>query len=58
VIARLVKLAIVGSVVRRVSKNPAVATPAKSLFRRFSKRRAAGRWHHVDPPDGPPTSSD
>jgi hypothetical protein len=58
VIARLVKLAIVGSVVRRISQNPAVATPAKSIFRRFAKRRAAGQWHHVDPPDGPPAASD
>jgi hypothetical protein len=49
-IRRLVKLAIVGSVVRRVSQNAAVATPAKSLFRRFSKRRAAGQWHDVPPP--------
>ena len=32
----LVKLAIVGSVVRRISQNPAVATPAKSVFRRFA----------------------
>jgi hypothetical protein len=56
VIGRIVKLAIVGSVVRRISQNPAVATPAKSIFRRFSKRRAAGQWHHVDPPDGPPAA--
>jgi hypothetical protein len=50
VIRKVVKLAIVGSVVRRISKNPAVATPAKSLFRRFAKRRAAGQWHDVPPP--------
>jgi hypothetical protein len=50
-IRRLVKLAIVGSVVRRVAQKPAVATPAKSLFRRFSKRRAAGQWHDVPPPE-------
>ena len=47
----VVKLAIVGSVVKRISQNPAVATPAKSVFRRFAKRRAAGQWHHVDPPE-------
>jgi hypothetical protein len=58
VIARLVKLAIVGSVVRRISQNPAVATPAKSLFRRLAKRRAAGQWHHVDPPGSPPADPD
>jgi hypothetical protein len=58
VIARIVKLAIVGSVVRRVSQNPAVATPAKSLVRRFSKRRAAGQWHHVDPPADAPSDRD
>jgi hypothetical protein len=51
VIKGVVKLAIVGSVVRRITQNPAVATPAKSVFRRFAKRRAAGQWHEVPPPD-------
>jgi hypothetical protein len=58
VIRKIVKLAIVGSVVRRVAQNPAVATPAKGLFRRFAKRRSAGQWHDVDPPDGPPAASE
>jgi hypothetical protein len=53
-IGKLIKLAIVGSVARRAAQNPAVATPAKSLFRRFAKRRAAGQWHDVEPPGPPP----
>ena len=50
-IKRVVKLAIVALVRQRISQNPAVATPARALFRRFAKRRAAGQWHHVDPPE-------
>ena len=53
-ISRLVKLVTLGLVVQRVARHPAVATPARGIFQRFSKRRAAGRWHHVEPPDGNP----
>ena len=53
-IARVVKLLIVGSVVRRVAQHPAVAKPAKTVYRRFEKRRAAGQWHDVEPPSAPP----
>jgi hypothetical protein len=56
VIGRVVKLLIVGSVVRRVAQNPAVATPAKTIYRRFAKRRAAGQWHDVEPPSPPPAA--
>ena len=53
-IARVLKLAIVVSVVRRAAQNPAIATPAKGVWRRFAKRRAAGQWHDVEPPSTPP----
>jgi hypothetical protein len=50
---RLLKLLTFGYFARKLARTPAVATPARSLFRRFARRREAGRWHHVDPPDGP-----
>jgi hypothetical protein len=54
VIWRLAKLVTFGVIVRKVARNPVVATPARGLFRRFAHRREAGRWHHVEPPEGPP----
>jgi hypothetical protein len=51
VINRLVKLVTVGLVAQRVARHPAVATPAMGLFHRISDRRAAGRWHHFEPPE-------
>ena len=50
-IVRLVKLGTVVVVVRRVVKHPAVAVPARTLGKRFAKRREAGRWHDVPPPE-------
>jgi hypothetical protein len=50
-IVRLVKLGTVVVLVRRASRHPAVAVPARSLFRRFARRREAGRWHDVPPPE-------
>ena len=46
-INRLVKLVTLGLVAWRVARHPAVATPTRG----FSKRRDAGRWHHVEPPE-------
>jgi hypothetical protein len=51
VINRLVKLVTLGLVAWRVARHPAVATPTRGIFSRFSKRRDAGRWHHVEPPE-------
>jgi hypothetical protein len=51
VINRLVKLVTLGLVVHRIVRTPAVATPARGLFRRFARRREAGRWHYVEPPE-------
>jgi hypothetical protein len=51
VIWRVTKLVAVGVLVRKAVRNPAVATPARALFGRFAKRREAGRWHDVEPPD-------
>ena len=48
---RVTKLVAVGVVVRRAARNPAVAAPARTLFGRFAKRREAGRWHDVQPPE-------
>jgi hypothetical protein len=54
VIWRAAKLVAVGVLVRRVVKNPTVATPARALFGHFAKRRESGRWHDVEPPADPP----
>jgi hypothetical protein len=51
VIGRLLKLFTLGVIVKKVASYPAVATPARGLFRRFARSREAGRWHHVDPPE-------
>jgi hypothetical protein len=51
VILRVVKLVTVGVLVRRAANHPAVAVPARTVFRRFARRREAGRWHHVPPPE-------
>jgi hypothetical protein len=53
VIWRVTKLVAVGVLVRRAARNPAVATPARALLGRFAKRREAGRWHDVEPPEKP-----
>jgi hypothetical protein len=50
-IVRLVKLGTVVVLVRRASRHPAVAVPARAAFRQFAKRRDAGRWHDVPPPE-------
>jgi hypothetical protein len=50
-IFRLAKLVTMGVLVRRAVNHPAVAVPARTLFRRFARRREAGRWHHVPPPE-------
>ena len=55
-IVRLVKLGTVVVLARRAAKHPAVAVPARTLARRFAKRREAGRWHDVPPPGDPPES--
>ena len=52
-IVRLVKLGTVVVIVRRVVKHPTVAVPARTLGKRFAKRREAGRWHDVPPPEEP-----
>ncbi len=49
-IVRLVKLGTVVVLARRAAKHPAVAVPARTVARRFAKRREAGRWHDVPPP--------
>ena len=50
-IVRLVKLGTVVVIVRRAVRHPAVAVPARTLAKRFAKRREAGRWHDVSPPE-------
>ncbi|MDX6598079.1 MAG: hypothetical protein QOE87_1966 [Gaiellales bacterium] len=50
-IVRLVKLGTVVVLARRAARHPAVAVPARTLARRFAKRREAGRWHDVPPPE-------
>ena len=62
-IVRLVKLGTAYVLVRRAARHPAVAVPARTVARRFAKRRAAGQWHDVPPPgeespgDGPRPAS-
>jgi hypothetical protein len=51
VIGRLMKLFALSVIVRKLASYPAVALPARGLFRRFARRREAGRWHHVAPPE-------
>ena len=51
---RLVKLGTAVVLVRRAARHPAVAVPARTVMRRFAKRREAGRWHDVEPPGEPP----
>jgi hypothetical protein len=52
-IVRLVKLGTVVVLARRAARHPAVAVPARTVARRFAKRREAGRWHDVPPPEEP-----
>jgi hypothetical protein len=47
---RLVKLGTAVVLVRRAARHPALAVPARTVFRRFAVRREAGRWHDVPPP--------
>jgi hypothetical protein len=51
VIVRLVKLGTAVVIVRRAARHPAVAVPARQVAKRFAKRREAGRWHDVPPPE-------
>ena len=55
-IVRLVKLGTVVVLARRAARHPAVAVPARQVAKRFAKRREAGRWHDVPPPNDPPES--
>ena len=50
-ILRLVKYGTVVVLVRRAARHPAVAVPARTVFRQLARRREAGRWHDVPPPE-------